>query len=49
MLIKYFLTRKKGKFTPDGLAHFMTLRYTFIVMTISLVLTVFALVISILK
>lgn len=49
MLIKYFWTRKKGSFTQDGLAHFRTLRFTFIVMAINLVLTVFALVISILK
>jgi hypothetical protein len=49
MLIKYFRTRKKGEFTPDGLAHFMTLRYTVIIMTINLILTLLALAISIIK
>ena len=49
MLIKYFLTRKKGSMTQDGLAYFKTLRYTFIVMTINLILTLLALAISIIK
>jgi len=49
MIFKYFKKRKQGCFTEDGFAHFETLRYTVIIMTINLVLTLLALAISIIK
>lgn len=49
MIFKYFKKRKQGSFTQDGFAHFETLRYTVIIMTINFILTVLSLIISIIK